>query len=135
MTAVIKYPTTGAPSSTPVPRGRWPTEEPIGMIVMIPISSIHAGTGGIDFQSKTRVARVASLVKALNEGADIPPITVFQVFEKRYLLDGRHRLRAHKVAGRTEIAADLIHVRNLAHFRIEKAKVRRRMRQLIPKYW
>jgi hypothetical protein len=76
---------------------------------MIPISSINAG--GIDdyLQGEPHAARVASLVKALTEGVTVPPITVFQVFEKRFLADGRHRLRAHQVLGRTEIAVDLIH--------------------------
>jgi len=71
---------------------------------MLRISSIDAG--GIDdyLRGESHAARVASLVKALREGVTVPPIEVFQVFEKRFLADGRHRLRAHQVLGRTENA-------------------------------
>ena len=106
------------------------------MVKIIPISSLEPLKSPLrdpldlrDRLDRYSAALVASLVKALTEGAEVPAVTVFEVAGKRVLVDGRHRLRAHQEAGRTEIAADLIPVRSPEEGRTEAIKLRLRQRQ------
>lgn len=73
----------------------------------IEIATIRALDNGKRLKN---AAKVSSLVKAMNEGAVIPPIWVVTGMPGKglVLIDGWHRLQAHKILGRTMIDATLI---------------------------
>jgi hypothetical protein len=51
-------------------------------------------------------ARVLSLVAHLQAGGTVPPIHVKRMPDGRFrILDGRHRMHAHKLLGRVQILA------------------------------
>ena len=52
-------------------------------------------------------ATIRDYSDALADGATFPPVTVFSDGEAYFLADGFHRLEAHKLAGLTEIDAEI----------------------------
>jgi hypothetical protein len=74
---------------------------------MMPISRII-----LDRELQPRIAEMRQVIldyaRALNEGAQFPPVVVFDVAEKGLILaDGFHRLEAHKHLKRREIPAEI----------------------------
>jgi ParB-like chromosome segregation protein Spo0J len=54
-------------------------------------------------------SKVQDLVTLIRAGVQLPPIIVRAFDAGGYLLeDGRHRMRSHELAGRTEIEVELI---------------------------
>lgn len=54
-------------------------------------------------RSSLNTERIEIMAQALADGAELPPVDLFQVGDKLYLASGFHRFRAHAKAGRTEI--------------------------------
>lgn len=75
---------------------------------------------GVDFITVSRY------YNALKSGAKFPPIVVAELDGKNVLLDGAHRLAAHKSAKRKDIEVDLVKVEDRQELYIEaiKANVR-----------
>ena len=74
---------------------------------LIPISRI-----GLDAELQPRLATMPNVIndyaRALQAGAQFPPVTAFDVVNKGLLLaDGFHRLSAHRRIKRTEILAEV----------------------------
>src|SRR6476660_5260803 len=75
------------------------------MTITIPISSVTTfRESALDHEDK-----VHGFVAQLNAGVKLPPIHVKKNVAGGYLLhDGRHRMRAHEIAGHSEIEVELI---------------------------
>ena len=76
------------------------------MVQTLPIDSIVASED-CQARASSSQATVAEYAEALAGGATFPPITVFHDGERYFLADGFHRLEAHKVAGLTEVNAEI----------------------------
>ncbi len=72
----------------------------------LPLPSIQADA---DVQSRTALheATVREYATSMREGAQFPPIIVFHEGETYWLADGFHRVAAARLAGRSEILAEL----------------------------
>ncbi|MGI8425288.1 MAG: ParB/RepB/Spo0J family partition protein, partial [Actinomycetota bacterium] len=77
------------------------------MTARIPINTIEALGTNDDMRSADDAAALSIYIEALTEGVTVPPIAICQVGEKRFLIDGRHRLRAHQQLGLTTIAVQV----------------------------
>jgi hypothetical protein len=80
-------------------RASWPADT----IVDVPIDSIRLDVFVRRGLSDPHVKMLQSLIE---EGADLPPIEV--TADTHTIVDGRHRLQAHKFLGRTAIRAVLV---------------------------
>ena len=77
---------------------------------MVPLGRIVGSVGryhDFDNQFKTNSARVderlESILKAMKAGKNMPPISLYQIKDDFFILDGHHRFQAAKKLGYTEI--------------------------------
>lgn len=77
---------------------------------MVPLEKIVGSVGryhDFDNQFKTKSARVderlESILKAMKAGKSMPPVSLYQIKDDFFILDGHHRFQAAKKLGYTEI--------------------------------
>jgi hypothetical protein len=74
--------------------------------VSLKIDAINT-EGGTQSRATINDEVVDDYTQIIREGADFPPVVVFFDGKKHWLADGFHRLAAYRIAGATEIAADV----------------------------
>jgi uncharacterized ParB-like nuclease family protein len=72
---------------------------PLAQILRDP--ALNCRAAGVDEAIATEYA------EAIGNGAKLPPVVVFKEGETYRLADGWHRMRAHELAGKTEIVCDV----------------------------
>ena len=80
-----------------------------GKILEIPIVSI-TWDQGIYPREETHPEVVDRYAEALEAGAQFPPILVVKKGQEHLILDGNHRLQAHRKVGRTTILAQILDI-------------------------
>ena len=88
-------------------RSRDAHTRPRGATQIIDIATLDPLGTTDDMSDADDAAALAIYIEALKEGVTVPPIAICQVGEKRFLIDGRHRLRAHQQLGLTTIAVQV----------------------------
>jgi DNA-binding Lrp family transcriptional regulator len=83
--------------------------------LMVPLSKIIGSVGryhDFDNQFKTHSAnvdeRLKTIMDAMREGKNMPPIALYQIKEDFFILDGHHRFRAAVELGWTEIRSRIV---------------------------
>lgn len=84
-------------------------------VATIPLDKIKGSVGRYtDFDQQFRLEgagneeRLASLTKAMQEGRPLPPISLYQIKESYYIVDGHHRVRAAKNLKQSHIQAKIL---------------------------
>ncbi|HID70486.1 MAG TPA: transcriptional regulator [Desulfobacterales bacterium] len=84
-------------------------------IATIPLDKIKGSVGRYtDFDQQFRLEgagneeRLASLTKAMQEGRSIPPISLYQIKDNYYVVDGHHRVRAARNLKQSHIQAKIL---------------------------
>ncbi len=82
---------------------------------MVPLEKIVGSVGryqDFDNQFKTSSAkmdeRLASILTAMKAGKDMPPISLYQIKDDFFILDGHHRFQAAKIVGFTDIRSHIL---------------------------
>ncbi len=83
--------------------------------LMVPLEKIVGSVGryhDFDSQFRTHTARVderqKNIIIAMREGKKLPPISLYQIKNDYYILDGHHRFRAAKELGRSHILSRIL---------------------------
>ncbi len=81
----------------------------------IPLDKIEGSVGRYsDFDQEFRLKgigneeRLASLTKAMQEGRNLPPISLYQIKEKYYVVDGHHRVTVARKLKQESIKAKIL---------------------------
>jgi hypothetical protein len=79
----------------------------------VPIRQIVGSVGRYqDFDTRFRFKvpseRFQSILEAMREGRPLPPVTLYQIRDEYYVLDGNHRVAAAKKLGHDEILATIV---------------------------
>ncbi len=84
-------------------------------ISMVPLERIVGSVGRYqDFDSQfittdgRQNERLASIIKAMKSGRVMPPISLYQIKNDYFILDGHHRFKAAKQLGYTEIRSKIL---------------------------
>lgn len=82
---------------------------------MVPIEKIIGSVGRYhDFDNQFRTKsgrmddRLQSIIQAMQTGKPLPPISLYQIKDDYYILDGHHRFKAAQELGRTEIQSRIV---------------------------
>jgi len=83
--------------------------------LLVPLERIVGSVGRYhDFDSRFRThtrhidERQQNIINALKKGKKLPPISLYQIKNDYYILDGHHRFRAAKELGHTEILSQIL---------------------------
>jgi len=84
-------------------------------VAQIPLDKIKGSVGRYtDFDQQFRLAgpgndeRLTSLIQAMQEGRPIPPISLYQIKDTYYIVDGHHRVTAARELKRDSIQAKIL---------------------------
>jgi uncharacterized ParB-like nuclease family protein len=84
-------------------------------IATVPLDKIKGSVGRYaDFDQQFRLKgagteeRLASLTKAMQEGRCIPPVSLYQIKDNFYILDGHHRVTAARTLEQSHIQAKIL---------------------------
>lgn len=82
---------------------------------MVPLEKITGSVGryhDFDNQFRTRNGRrderLSNIIKAMREGKQMPPISLYQIKDDFFILDGHHRFKAAQELGHTEIHSRIV---------------------------
>jgi len=82
---------------------------------MVPLDKITGSVGryhDFDKQFRTRSSqrdeRLTNIIKAMKEGKSMPPISLYQIKDDYFILDGHHRFKAAQELGHAEIHSRII---------------------------
>ncbi len=83
--------------------------------LMVPLERISGSVGryhDFDSQFRTHTARVderqRNIIDAMRDGKRLPPISLYQIKNDYFILDGHHRFRAAKELGRSHILSQIL---------------------------
>ena len=83
--------------------------------LMVPLEKIVGSVGRYhDFDNQFRTQshnfdeRQKSIIAAMKEGKNLPPISLYQIKEDYFILDGHHRFRAARELGHSDIRARIV---------------------------
>lgn len=84
-------------------------------VATVPLDKIKGSVGRYtDFDSQFRLKgagnaeRLASITQALQEGKSVPPVSLYQIKDNYYIVDGHHRVTAAKNLGQSHIQARIL---------------------------
>ncbi len=109
---------------------------------MVPLDRIVGSVGryhDFDSQFKTKVvrmdARLESILTAMKAGKNMPPISLYQIKDDYFILDGHHRFQAAKKLGYNEISScilELLPSKNTLENKLYREKTEFRDRTDLP---